>query len=244
MYNKIFDFSDLESLEIDCKVAGFQPRFDNFLAIRAYNDKQSLVLTIDGQLLLLEDSLANCLRQFCTHNDIRKFELAVYYQLLNFQTRGLVSGRYQLVPTQGVSNSEVVYYNAHFLDSKCHLKANQRVLLTFDNRRGALYQLSVDASYHKLCHILEMAEQVGIYQLKNLEAEMHRLGFSEGTVKWSEADQIFQSRQNSRNFNLVFETKKIMQVLTTAFKYLYGQKPSDEFVNVVNGLIDNRLHKK
>lgn len=66
-FMKTFDFSDLSTIEINAEMEGFQPRFDNPLALTAYR-QQTLILTREGQAVILNCRLQECLSRFRKEN--------------------------------------------------------------------------------------------------------------------------------------------------------------------------------
>lgn len=236
-----FDFSNITALEIETEVEGFQPRFDNFFALTTYDAQRTLILTTRGRLLILRCSLAACLRQFCERNRIRDYEMNAYYQLVPCRTQGLVAGHYRLVPSRGASNPHVVYYNAHFLDSKRYSKERQLVLLTFENKQGELFQLYIDACYSSFVRILAAAEKVSEYQVKNVEEEMWRLGMVRQVPAVQGSQEIFQQHQDAGRFNNQIQCKMFYEMLTTVFENSYGQKPDQVVYESVSNIFNAPL---
>lgn len=72
-FMKTFDFSDLSTIEINAEMEGFQPRFDNTLALTAYR-QQTLILTREGQAVILNCRLQECLSRFRKENGICRHE--------------------------------------------------------------------------------------------------------------------------------------------------------------------------
>lgn len=232
-----YDFGNLATLKNYTEVEGFQPRFDNCLALTAYNDQQILVLTLTGQLLLVKNSLSACLKQLCQHYRIYSYEMDVYYRLAECRTQGLIAGNYRLVPSQGTSNPHVVYYNAHFIDSKTYSKERHRVLLTMDNGQGDFFQLYIDASYRSFVRILSAAERVSKYQLQKVEVEMRRLGMVKATPGWQGSQEVFQYQRDTDQFNDWLYSTLILAVVTAAFENSYGEKPDASFSESVYNVL-------
>ena len=151
-FMKTFDFSDLSTIEINAEMEGFQPRFDNTLALTAYR-QQTLILTREGQAVILNCRLQECLCRFRKENGICRHELSAYYSLARCQTQAIISGHYRLVPTHGASNRQVVYYMAHHLDTYSYSQKLNRLLIILKGQ-GGLYQLRVDASFSSFGRIL------------------------------------------------------------------------------------------
>lgn len=228
LYKEVFDFGDIATLEVTREVEGFQPRFDNCLALTAYDDQRTLVLTLAGQLLVVKTSLAACLREFSQYYQIHGYEMDVYYALVHCQTQGLIAGHYRLVPSQRASNPHVVYYNAHFIDSKSYSKERQRVLLTLNNGHDS-FQLCIDACYSSFVRILAAAELVSKYQLQNIEAEMRRLGMRKEPVAIQGSQDVFQCQRDADQFHTHLQSMMIVGIITAAFENSYGQKPDAIF---------------
>lgn len=235
IFNNVYDFGDISSLKLDGEIEGFQLRVDNFLAMTALDKERTIVLTVQGHLLLLRCTLSNCLKQFCDLYHIRSYEMDAYYQQVQCRTQGLIAGNYRLVPSQGASNPHVVYYNAHFLDAKYYSEDLQRVLIIFKTEDG-YYQLQVGACFSSFVRILAAAEKVSAFQLKNLEEEMWRLGVKSEDKSSSD---IFQCHRDALRFNDTIQSAVIHNVLATAFENSYGQKPDDDFSNSVTDIINN-----
>lgn len=192
-FMKTFDFSDLSTIEINAEMEGFQPRFDNTLALTAYR-QQTLILTREGQAVILNCRLQECLSRFRKENGICRHELSAYYSLARCQTQAIISGHYRLVPTHGASNRQVVYYMAHHLDTYSYSQKLNRLLIILKGQ-GGLYQLRVDASFSSFGRILAAADQVANLQLANIEGTMWRMGVYQDSSCLRPASGTYLSHQ-------------------------------------------------
>lgn len=117
---RVFDFSDPASLTVDVTTECFQPRFDNTLAMTAYQ-KQTLILTTEGQVVALKQPLRECLKSFCIQNGIYQYEMDAYYARVKCRTQGLIAGHNRLVPSQGTSNARVSVLQLQNIQNKIAL---------------------------------------------------------------------------------------------------------------------------
>lgn len=88
------------------------------LTSRQYRgEKTTLVVTKLGKTIIICRPLADVLRQFFTENCVNEAENRVFYRMLGMTrtTRSAVAGNYQLVPTCGAANEEVVWVMTHHL---------------------------------------------------------------------------------------------------------------------------------
>ena len=234
-FMKTFDFSDLSTIEINAEMEGFQPRFDNTLALTAYR-QQTLILTREGQAVILNCRLQECLCRFRKENGICRHELSAYYSLARCQTQAIISGHYRLVPTHGASNRQVVYYMAHHLDTYSYSQKLNRLLIILKGQ-GGLYQLRVDASFSSFGRILDVADQVANIQLANIEGAMWRMGVYQDSSGLRPASGTYLSHQQGLAIHQQILANYVMAVTNEAFLATFGELLDADFQRRLNSVI-------
>lgn len=234
-FMKTFDFSDLSTIEINAEMEGFQPRFDNTLALTAYQ-QQTLILTREGQVIILNCRLQECLNRFRRENGICRHELNAYYSMAHCQTQAIISGHYRLVPTHGASNHQVVYYMAHHLDTYSYSRKLNRLLIILKGRVN-LYQLRVDASFSSFGRILTAADQVANLQLANIEDAMWRMGTYREHNDLRPASGTYLSHQQGLALHQRILANYAVAVTNEAFLAAFGELPDADFRRRLSSVI-------
>lgn len=226
-FMKTIDFSDLATIKINGEIEGFQPRFDNTLALTAYH-QQTLILTQDGQAVILNRRLQECLSRFRKENGICRHELDAYYTMARCQTQAIISGHYRLVPTHGASNHQVVYYMAHCLDTYSYSRKLHRLLIILKGQEG-LYQLRVDASFSSFGRILAAADRVANLQLANVEGAMWRMGIHQNGNGIRPVSSTFLSHQEGLAIHQQILANYATAVTNETFLAQFGELPDAAF---------------
>lgn len=131
------NLSTLSITEIDLVVSTFDVTWHSVLLLtsRQYQgQKATLVVTLGGKTMLIRRPLTTVLKEFFEENCIGEAENRVYYQMIDrvHATRAAVSGRYQLVPSCGTANEDVVWVMTHHLiKASCPNKRENDLLLQF-----------------------------------------------------------------------------------------------------------------
>lgn len=173
---KTIDLTNLAELDIDEETDGFRPTWDNAILMTAYDERRTFVLTWDGRQLVLRQPLHDVLSRFARDNDVMEYERQAIYDLVGARKgRGYVAGHHRLVPTQGTTNNNVVYYMAHRLADDCACRNNQLVLASFRGHKR-VFRVYLDTSLKTFERLLESANEVATYQLDALEWLLHNYG--------------------------------------------------------------------
>lgn len=235
---KTFNFSDPGSLKVDMVTECFQPRFDNTLALMAYQ-KQTIILTTNGQIVALKRPLRECLKDFCIQNGIYQYEMDAYYVHVNCRTQGLIAGHNRLVPTHGRSNSQVVYYMAHHLGDYCYSKEMNRLLISFEDFHVQIY---VDVSLATFQRIIDAADQVSVLQLRNVQSIIKRYGMEKGELrKLRQADDTYCSYQQALRFDRHIRQAMLQNIFRRTFLHSFGEEPDRGVWHCLNQALGQRL---
>lgn len=234
---RVFDFSDPASLTVDVTTECFQPRFDNTVAMTAYQ-KQTLILTTEGQVVALKQPLRECLKSFCIQNGIYQYEMDAYYARVRCRTQGLIAGHNRLVPSQGTSNARVVYYMAHFLGNYCYSTERDRLLVSFEDFHLQIY---IDASLKAFQRIVNAADRVSVLQLQNIQNKIALYGMWRTESNLIRASDTYCSRQDGLRLNQDVRLQMMLNAVRTSFINTFGEEPDTNFQHQLARCVNRRF---
>lgn len=155
--------------------------------------KATLVVTTKGQVLLICQPIHDVLKTFFEENCIGDVESRVYYKMLGMPraTRSAVAGKYQLVPTCGMSNDDVVWVMTHHLLHAELAKPNDNGLrLQFDNVvTGVPLLVTLNYCGKSFIHNMEVADKVAELQSELLDFRQFCQGMTSARLKVTDYQQ-------------------------------------------------------
>lgn len=141
------------------------------LTSRPYQgQKATLVMTTKGKTMLICQPIHDVLKTFFEENCVGDAESRVYYQMLGMArtTRSAVAGKYQLVPTCGSSNENVVWVMTHHLMHAefANKKDNSLRLQFVNDETGEPLLVTINYCGKSFIHNMEAADKVAHLQLE------------------------------------------------------------------------------
>lgn len=237
--NGIIDISRLGELKDYSVTETFQPRWDNVLLMTAYDRERTYVLTIGGEELILPKRLHEVVHDFCEFAGVHQLEMQTLYNIVKGRTMGVIAGHYELVPTCGRGNCQVVYYMAHHLDNYQERKASNSVLLTFKGHGGRLISVTVDACIKTFERLLYQAHQVGKIQLETVKNLCNRFGVGDDElVHFSCGTTFHEQTLHRQQCERVLLDQIIKVVKQTADKH-YGEDFDDSFYAQLKRILES-----
>ncbi len=162
--------------QVDCVVDTFHITWHSVLLLtgRSYQgQKATLVMTMKGNTMLIRQPLHDILKTFFMENFIGDTESRVYYTMLGMPraTRSAVAGKYQLVPTCGVGNDDVVWVMTHNLlhAEVPDKKANNLCLQFPSDETGIPLLVTLNYCGKSFLHNMEAADKVAKLQVDLLD---------------------------------------------------------------------------
>lgn len=227
------DLRKLTTLPIKEFTNGFEVRWDNTLLVTRYQQKQTLVLTRYGQLIVLNQSLKKVLDRFSEVAGIHYYEMRCLYQMITERTLGYVAGNYALVPTCGRTNPAVVYFMNHYLDNYCFDEEADAVLATFKGKKREMIRVIIDTNMKTFRRMRRAAHDVGTIHLSSLENLCRHYGARKGDVtgmvRKSAGYNWRQHRQHHES--MIFQI--MAQTVAAAAMQAYGENFNANFYHVL-----------
>lgn len=233
----IIDVSRLGDLENYSVTEAYQPRWDNVLVLKAYDRETTYLMTKQGEELLLRKRLSEVLHDLSQLAGVHQVEMQTLYKIVRGQTRGLIAGHYELVPTCGRGNQQVVYYMAHHLDHYQRNQANDGVLLSFHGDGHQLINVTIDACYSTFERLKKQADEVGKIQLEGVKDICGRFGiqpsdFAQYTSGLTLHERFLHREQYERVF-----MDQIMKVVQRTAERCYGEDFSGDFYSQLRRIL-------
>lgn len=184
--------------QVDYVVAAYHVTWDSVVLLtgRDYHEQPAtLVVDRAGKTLLIRRPLTMVLRQFFTENCISEADNRVCYRMLGMPrvTRAAVAGKYQLVPTCGTANEEVVWVMTHHLvHAEIADRKNNNLCLQFTSAHNhAPLLVTVQWCAKSFLNNMQAADQVAHLQLELADFRQYCHGLAGSKVEFSD----FQRRR-------------------------------------------------
>lgn len=223
------DLRKLTTLPISEFTNGFAVRWENTLLVTRYQPKQTLVLTRDGQLIVLNKSLKKVLDAFTEESGIHYYEMQCLYNLVAERTMGYVAGNRALVPSCGRTNPAVVYFMDHQLDNYCLDEDTGTILATFKGRKRMMIRVLIDTNLKTFRRMREAAHAVGAIHLSALETLCWHYGAKKrdlvGMAK--KRGQRTWYHQRDHHESMIFQI--MLRTVQAAAQQSYGENLTPEF---------------
>lgn len=236
--NEIIDINKLMQLEIDEVTTSFQVRWENVLLMTAYNANETFILTTAGEKVVLTRRLQDVLSKFARENAVPHYMMDVLYKEVGCRTRGYIAGHHRLVPSCGVSNSQVVYYMVHHLEYAEPLMVNKGTLLVFNGRQRKLY-VAIASPESSFRRIVDAADRVAAIQLQIHEYCRYQYGkvnHEQLTERPYDSDYCVIQERRKKSTYIMKET--VLQIVKTACVELYGEVFDPELLVQIKRVID------
>lgn len=221
MTNHTLDLRQIDQVPITEITNGFEVRWDNTLLVTAYQEGQTLVVTTNGECLVLKRSLRQVLDQFAEASGIHHFEMRALYQMIGERTLGYIAGNFQLVPTCGRTNNQVAYYMNHHLDN-C-VNDDGTVLATFLTTKGNFQRVIFPTSYQTFVRLREAANLVGKMHLESLENLCRHYGVKRRAVQGMTSQTSDLVRQQRRDHHEQVIYRIIYNVVAESAMNSFGE---------------------